>query len=267
MLASSSPQRRRLLEAVGLPVRVVPPQVDEALAAPVAPARAVVQVARRKAVAVAGRVGAGCWIVAADTALLSGGELFGKPPDRAAARRLLRRLAGATHRVLTGVALIPPATATALPEPAGDLGTAATAPARTKAAPAPPKAAGTPATGPACTEIAPAPPLPAGAAATALACTEVTPLPVRTAAPMATALACTEVTLAALSERELEWYLDTGEWRGAAGGYRIQGRAGLLVTALRGSYSNVVGLPLETIYRMLARHGYPFRSRHHTEGD
>lgn len=195
VLASSSPQRRRLLESVGLPVRVVPPQVDEALAAPVAPARAVVQVARRKAMAVAGRVGQGCWIVAADTALLSGGELFGKPPDRAAARRLLRRLAGATHRVLTGVALIPPATAPA------------------------------------------------------------------------TALACTEVTLAALSEREVEWYLDTGEWRGAAGGYRIQGRAGLLVTALRGSYSNVVGLPLETIYRMLARHGYPFRSRHHTEGD
>ena len=218
MLASSSPQRRRLLESVGLPVRVVPPQVDEALAAPVAPARAVVQVARRKAMAVAGRVGQGCWIVAADTALLSGGELFGKPPDRAAARRLLRRLAGATHRVLTGVALIPPA--------------------------------GAPATAPACTEIAPAPPPAAGA--------------------MTTALACTEVTLAALSERELEWYLDTGEWRGAAGGYRIQGRAGLLVTALRGSYSNVVGLPLETIYRMLARHGYPcypFRSRHHTEGD
>ena len=195
MLASSSPQRRRLLEAAALPVRVVPPQVDEALAPAVAPAQAVVQLARRKARAVAGRVAPRCWIVAADTALLTGGELFGKPPDRAAARRLLRRLAGGTHRVLTGVALITPAGAPA------------------------------------------------------------------------TALACTEVTLAALSERQLEWYLDTGEWRGAAGGYRIQGRAGLLVSALRGSYSNVVGLPLETIYRMLAGHGYPFRSRHHTEGD
>ena len=248
MLASSSPQRRRLLEAVGLPVRVVPPQVDEALAAPEAPARAVVQLARRKALAVAGRVGRGCWIVAADTALLSGGELFGKPPDRAAARRLLRRLAGATHRVLTGVALIPPAGAPALPEPAG---AAATAPARTEIAPAPPPAATATATAPACTEVAPEPPEP----------------PKTAGATMTTALACTEVTLAALSEREVEWYLDTGEWRGAAGGYRIQGRAGLLVTALRGSYSNVVGLPLETIYRMLARHGYPFRSRHHTEGD
>ena len=195
VLASTSPQRRRLLESVALPVRVVPPRVDEALAGPVAPAAAVVRLARRKARAVAGRVGRRCWIVAADTALLVDGELAGKPPDRAAARRLLRRLAGAEHRVLTGVAVIPPA------------GTAATA------------------------------------------------------------VACTAVTLAALSDRELEWYLDTGEWRGAAGGYRIQGRAGLLVTALRGSYSNVVGLPLETIYRMLARHGYPFRSRINAEGD
>ena len=81
-----------------------------------------------------------------------------------------------------------------------------------------------------------------------------------------TALALTEVTFAALTDRELEWYLDTGEWRDAAGGYRIQGRGGLLVAGLRGSYSNVVGLPLETIYRMLARHGYPFSRRNNAKG-
>lgn len=74
------------------------------------------------------------------------------------------------------------------------------------------------------------------------------------------ALARTAVTFAPLSAAEVEWYLDTGEWRGAAGGYRIQGRAALLATHLDGSYSNVVGLPLETIYRILARSGYPFRS-------
>ena len=75
-----------------------------------------------------------------------------------------------------------------------------------------------------------------------------------------TALACTAVTFAPLDAGAVEWYLDTGEWRGAAGGYRIQGRAALLISHLHGSYSNVVGLPLETIYRMLARNGYPFRS-------
>ena len=81
-------------------------------------------------------------------------------------------------------------------------------------------------------------------------------------ANLTTALARTAVTLAPLTGAELEWYLDSGEWRGAAGGYRIQGRAALFVTHLHGSYSNVVGLPLETIYRMLARNGYPFRSPH-----
>ena len=84
---------------------------------------------------------------------------------------------------------------------------------------------------------------------------------------MKTALARTEVTFAALTAPELEWYLDTEEWRDAAGGYRIQCRGGLLVAGVSGSYSNVVGLPLETIYRMLARHGYPFRSRTDARGD
>ena len=77
-----------------------------------------------------------------------------------------------------------------------------------------------------------------------------------------TELARTVVTFAPLSAAEVEWYLDTGEWRGAAGGYRIQGRAALLATRLHGSWSNVVGLPLETIYRMLARNGYPFHRPH-----
>ena len=75
---------------------------------------------------------------------------------------------------------------------------------------------------------------------------------------LVTEVARTEVEFAPLTCQELEWYLDSGEWRGAAGGYRIQGRAALLVRCLRGSYSNVVGLPLETIYRMLARTRYPF---------
>ena len=195
VLASASPQRRRLLESVALPVQVVPPRIDETLGAGEPPAEAVVRLARHKAGAVAGRVGRRRWIVAADTAILLGRELVGKPRDRDAARGILERLSGTAHEVLTGVALSPPD------------------------------------------------------------------------GVLETALARTQVTFATLTERELEWYLDTAEWREAAGGYRIQGRAGMLVTDLRGSYSNVVGLPLETIYRMLARHGYPFRSHHDAKGD
>ena len=47
-----------------------------------------------------------------------------------------------------------------------------------------------------------------------------------------------------LSNRDLDGLVDCGEWRGAAGGYRIQGRAAGVVLAIQGSYSGIVGLPL-----------------------
>jgi septum formation protein len=68
----------------------------------------------------------------------------------------------------------------------------------------------------------------------------------------------TEVRFRPLSEEEVSWYLRSREWEGAAGAYRIQERAGLLVESIRGSYSNVVGLPLEAFYGILTRHHYRF---------
>jgi septum formation protein len=70
--------------------------------------------------------------------------------------------------------------------------------------------------------------------------------------------AVTEVRFRALSPREIEWYIATGEWQGAAGAYRIQERGGMLVQSISGSYSNVVGLPLETFYGMLCARGFAF---------
>jgi septum formation protein len=67
----------------------------------------------------------------------------------------------------------------------------------------------------------------------------------------------TEVKFAPMSEQEVEAYVDTGEWSGAAGAYRIQERGGFFVEWVRGSYSNVVGLPLETFYGMLKHNRYP----------
>jgi septum formation protein len=55
---------------------------------------------------------------------------------------------------------------------------------------------------------------------------------------------------------EIAALLDSGEWQGAAGGYRIQGRAGGYVTSLVGSYSGVVGLPLHETLSLLAGLGY-----------
>jgi len=64
-----------------------------------------------------------------------------------------------------------------------------------------------------------------------------------------------------LSRSEVEAYLKSGEWRGKAGGYAIQGLAGAFVQRLVGSYSNVVGLPLAETAALLAGEGYHVHRR------
>jgi septum formation protein len=64
------------------------------------------------------------------------------------------------------------------------------------------------------------------------------------------------VSFKRLSEPELDAYLASGEWRGKAGGYAIQGRAAALISWVSGSYSNVVGLPLHETAQLLAGRGY-----------
>lgn len=65
----------------------------------------------------------------------------------------------------------------------------------------------------------------------------------------------TEVTFRTDVDRPLEWYLSTGESRGKAGGYAIQGAGSLFVSQVQGSLSNVVGLPLEAITEIFAECG------------
>ena len=69
---------------------------------------------------------------------------------------------------------------------------------------------------------------------------------------------CTEVKFATLSEEDIEFYLMSGEWSGVTGAYRIQERGGFFIESIKGSYSNVVGLPLETFYGMLRDNQCPF---------
>ncbi|HCC36998.1 MAG TPA: septum formation protein Maf [Treponema sp.] len=66
------------------------------------------------------------------------------------------------------------------------------------------------------------------------------------------------VRFAKLSKADIEWYLETGEWQGVAGAYRIQGLAGCFITSIQGSPSAVVGLPLHEFYVMLKKNGYPY---------
>ena len=67
----------------------------------------------------------------------------------------------------------------------------------------------------------------------------------------------TRVRFKRISQDDLEAYLASGEWRGKAGGYAIQGLAGTFVVKLVGSYSNVVGLPLYETVALLSGEGYP----------
>jgi septum formation protein len=60
-----------------------------------------------------------------------------------------------------------------------------------------------------------------------------------------------------LSNDDLESYLASGEWRGKAGGYAVQGLAGSFVTKIVGSYASVVGLPLYETTALLAGEGFP----------
>ncbi len=70
----------------------------------------------------------------------------------------------------------------------------------------------------------------------------------------------TRVRFKRLTEEDIKGYLDSGEWRGKAGGYAVQGIAGSFVVKLVGSYTNVVGLPLYEAVSLLGGEGYPIRS-------
>ena len=69
------------------------------------------------------------------------------------------------------------------------------------------------------------------------------------------------VSFASMTEGEIEWYLDSGEWQDAAGAYKIQGLASCFIKRIEGSYSSVVGLPLREFYDMLRDNGYPYGGR------
>jgi septum formation protein len=65
----------------------------------------------------------------------------------------------------------------------------------------------------------------------------------------------TEVEFGLIGEKQLEKYLETKEWEGKAGGYQIQGAIKPFVKDVRGSYTNVIGLPMITLVDMLERLG------------
>ena len=104
ILASSSPRRRQLLEMLGIPHRVEAPAIDERQRPGEDPVATAVRLAREKARAVAVRH-PGTWTLGADTVVVLDQEVLGKPESPADAERILARLAGREHQVVTAVVL------------------------------------------------------------------------------------------------------------------------------------------------------------------
>jgi nucleoside triphosphate pyrophosphatase len=66
-----------------------------------------------------------------------------------------------------------------------------------------------------------------------------------------TDLQVTRVRFRVLEQADLDWYVESGEWSGAAGGYAIQGKGAALVESIEGDYFNVVGLPVAALLRLV----------------
>ncbi len=105
VLASASPRRKALLEALGLEFEVLPAEISEEISEGLGPEEVVISLALKKAREVAERC-PGKAVLAADTLVVKGERVFGKPRDLEKARQILFELSGSWHEVLTGVAVL-----------------------------------------------------------------------------------------------------------------------------------------------------------------
>ena len=106
ILASASPRRRELLKNAGVDFEVRPSAVVESVGAGESPEDFARRAAREKALDVAAAVPAGALVLGADTVVVMGNEILGKPTGSEDAARMLQKLSGSTHRVITGVCLV-----------------------------------------------------------------------------------------------------------------------------------------------------------------
>jgi nucleoside triphosphate pyrophosphatase len=227
ILASASPRRRDLLESIGIKFTPLEKATEEAdgklfqqtdcgLKSPSAdivrirssrtgftvlqssldedrhasmhrykrPAALAIALASGKAEDVGRRIQGSNVIIAADTIVVMGDKVIGKPEDEKHAGRILRLLSGKTHRVITGVCLLK--------------------------------------------------------------------MPDRISHRFSVA---TDITMLRMTDRDIQWYINTGEPMDKAGAYGIQGVGGLFVRKINGSYTNVVGLPLTELFDGLKKLG------------
>lgn len=219
VLASSSPQRTRLLTQAGIAHEVMPVDCHEDLDRDEAAETMVERVTRAKMAAallhLPLEVVSTRPVLCADTLVSFEHHRLGKPATRDEADRFLQLLSGRAHQVLTGVVLWQP------DAPGMRRAASAGAPARN------------PGASPTERHVPGRPDGPELAGTLTYLCSE------------------SHVRFFVLGVETRTWYLDSGEWEGAAGGYRIQGKGACLVEEVRGSYPGIVGLPIELIHPLM----------------
>ena len=180
ILASSSPRRRAFLKQLGIPFKIVPPQVKEQPKKGEAPELFAGRLAVDKALDVAARLSTPALVIAADTIVVLGKTILGKPKNASDAQQMLKRLGGREHEVITGVCVL--------------YGT-----------------------------------------------------------KRRRFVTRTKVEFKNLAKQEIDYYIASGEPMDKAGAYAIQGIGSFLVRGIRGSYTNVVGLPVAELLDVLER--------------
>lgn len=105
ILASQSPRRKQLLEWAEVPFEIIVKETDERFPPGLSPDEIAIYIARNKALAVQQQVDAGETVLAADTIVVLGDNIIGKPVHREDAVSILLALSGSLHRVITGVVI------------------------------------------------------------------------------------------------------------------------------------------------------------------
>ena len=106
ILASKSPRRKELLSLLGVDFEVITEDVDETINTRLPVIKEIKRLSYLKAKAVSGKVSDSDIVIAADTVVVLGNQVFGKPKDAKQAKEMLKTLSGKTHRVITGITVI-----------------------------------------------------------------------------------------------------------------------------------------------------------------
>ena len=183
ILASQSPRRTALLSQIGIAHEIVVPDIDESPQINELPEAYVGRISKNKAFKVKALIGnKDVIILAADTSVVLGASILGKPENQNHAMQMMQQLSGQTHRVITSTVVV-----------------------------------------------------------------RRDEVDIRQTT--------THVGFHSISSKQITDYWATGEPNGKAGGYAIQGLGAVFVKKIEGSYTNVVGLPIDVVCQQLRAHG------------